>query len=215
MDWQELNNKIYELQKVHGHPLLDPIISGGCFDNPKICFVFMNPTSRNVASSKEWTSLKAPWIGTKNIWKMFHQLGYLDDDIYEQIQKLMPYEWDYDFAEKVYDNIKRHGLYITNLAKCTQIDAQPLFNEVFKSYLDIFLEELNLINPGIVITFGNQVSSIILKRNIFVSKQRGENFNLEHKGRIYKVFPTYYPVGQGQRNLHLVIEDIQKIKDTI
>ncbi|HVX93076.1 MAG TPA: uracil-DNA glycosylase family protein [Candidatus Dojkabacteria bacterium] len=215
MNWQELNDKIYEMQRIHGHPLLDPIISGGCFENPKIAFVFMNPTARNVASSREWASLKAPWIGTKNIWKLFHKLGYLDSDINDQIQKLKPYEWDYDFAQKVYDNIKRERLYFTNLAKCTQLDAKHLSDDVFRSYLNIFLAELELINPEIIVTFGNQVSSIILDQEVYVSKQRGQSFELKHKDRVYKIFPTFYPVGQGQRNLPFVIEDIQKIKDKI
>jgi uracil-DNA glycosylase len=215
MNWDELNSKIHELHRIHGHPHLDPIISGGCLVNPKIAFVFMNPTARNVAASKEWASIKAPWLGTKDIWQIFHKLGYLDNDIYEQIQKLEPFEWDYDFAQKVYDNIAREKLYITNLAKCTQINAEGLSNDVFKAYLDIFLEELNLVQPDMIITFGNQVSSIVLNQKVSVSKQRGQTFDLEHNEKKYKVLPTFYPVGQGQRNLHLVIEDIQKLKDSI
>ena len=38
----------------------------------------MNPTGRNIASSKNWKGLKSPWIGTKNIWDLFVELDLLD-----------------------------------------------------------------------------------------------------------------------------------------
>lgn len=54
---------------------------GGCSENPDICFVFMNPTGKNIASSKDWKGLKSPWIGTKNIWDLFYELDLLDKNI--------------------------------------------------------------------------------------------------------------------------------------
>ncbi len=51
-----------ELQKVYGDSNLDAIYGCGEIHNPDICFVFMNPTSRNVATNKDWKGLKAPWI---------------------------------------------------------------------------------------------------------------------------------------------------------
>lgn len=42
----------------------------------------MNPTGKNIASSKSWKGLKSLWIGTKNIWDLFYKLKILDKDIY-------------------------------------------------------------------------------------------------------------------------------------
>lgn len=53
------------------------IYNGGCTKNPNICFVFMNPTGRNIASCPEWKGRRSPWIGTKNIWKLFYKIGLL------------------------------------------------------------------------------------------------------------------------------------------
>ena len=42
----------------------------------------MNPTGKNIASSKSWKGLKSLLIGTKNIWDLFYKLKILDKDIY-------------------------------------------------------------------------------------------------------------------------------------
>lgn len=51
--------------------------NGGCTENPNICFVFMNPTGRNIASYPQWKGRRSPWIGKKNIWKLFYKIGLL------------------------------------------------------------------------------------------------------------------------------------------
>ena len=53
----------------------------------------MNPTGRNIASSKTWTV---------------------------------------DFSKKVYENVTKHKYFITNLGKCTQVDARVIPNSVYK-----------------------------------------------------------------------------------
>ncbi len=40
-------------------------------------------------------------------------------------------EWTYDFATEVYENVKKHKYFITNLGKCTQVDARVLPDKVF------------------------------------------------------------------------------------
>ena len=49
---EELNIEYNKLQKKYGAKELDSIYNGGCSKNPDICFVFMNPTRKNIASSK-------------------------------------------------------------------------------------------------------------------------------------------------------------------
>ena len=71
MNLSDLNAEYDRLQQEYGAKALKSIYNGGCTKNPDICFVFMNPTGRNIASLKSWKGIKAPWIGTKNIWKLF------------------------------------------------------------------------------------------------------------------------------------------------
>lgn len=211
MQIKGLLKRFDELQLLHGDENLDAIYGAGQIYNPRLCLVFMNPTSRNVASNKKWNGLKAPWIGTKNVWKMFFQLGFLEEAFFNEINEKSPNDWDYEFADKVYTKISDNSLYITNLSKATQVDARPLKNEIFREYLDLFREEINNINPRIIITFGNQVSSILLNKNIKVSDYRKKHEKIKVNGNTFRIFPVYYPVGQGVRNIKKAKEDIEWI----
>ncbi len=211
MNLEELKPQYDKLQNKYGAKELDSIYFGGKCDNPDICFVFMNPTGRNIASSKEWKGLKSPWIGTKNIWNLFDKLELIDKEIYNKIHEIKGKEWTPEFANEVYDNVKKHNYYITNLGKCTQIDARPLPDEVYKKYLKLFKKEIEIVNPKVIILFGNQVSSIVLDRKISVSECRKQPFTLKLNDKGYKCYAVYYPIGNGIFNIDKSIEDIKWI----
>ncbi len=210
---KDLIKEYDKLQNKYGAQELDSIYNGGCEENPDICFVFMNPTGRNIAASKEWKGLKSPWIGTKNIWDLFVELNLLDENIYQKIKTMKASEWTEEFAQEVYDDVKRHRYFITNLGKCTQIDARPLPDSVYKEYLHLLYNEINIIKPKIIILFGNQVSSIVLGEKISVSQVRKKCFEKEINGQKYKFYSVYYPIGNGRFNIDKSIEDIKWIID--
>lgn len=211
MNIKELNCEYDKLQLKYGAKELNSIYNGGCDNEPNILFIFMNPTGRNVAALNEWKGRRSPWIGTKNIWKLFYKLQLLDSDIFEEIQRFKPSDWDEHFADIVYENVNKHKYFITNLGKCTQVDARHLPDNVYKEYLNLLYKEIEIIKPKIIISFGNQVSSIFLNENINVSKCRKQ----AHKKMVadieYDVYPTYYPIGNGMRNIEKAIEDLNGI----
>ena len=211
MNFDDLKKEYDKLQQKYGAKELDSIYNGGCTKNPPICFVFMNPTAKNIASNKSWKGIKAPWLGTKNIWKLFYKINLLQEELYNEIQQKKPKDWNYDFCSNVYKELEQRQLFITNLGKCTQVDARPLPDEVLKKYLKFFLKEIELINPKIIITFGNQVSSIILNKKISVSTTRKQFHELKINEKKYKVYPVFYPVGNGIFNIDKAIEDIRWI----
>lgn len=211
MNLKDLNKEYDKLQKKYGAKELDSIYNGGCDTNPDICFVFMNPTGRSIASSKNWQGLKSPWIGTKNIWDLFIELDLLDKEIYSNIKSIKGSEWTEEFADKVYESVKKHKYFITNLGKCTQIDARELPDSVYKKYLHLLKQEFNIINPKVIILFGNQVSSIVLDEKISVSQVRKNCFVKDINGIKYKFYSVYYPVGNGRFNINKAIEDIKWI----
>ena len=213
MNIQSLTKEYDKLQKKYGAKELDSIYNGGCEDHPDICFVFMNPTGRNIASSKTWKGLKAPWLGTKNIWDLFINLDLLDKDIYNKIKSLKGSEWTIEFAREVYEDVTRHKYFITNLGKCTQVDVRELPDSVYKEYLHLLNKEFIIINPKVIILFGNQVSSIVLNQKISVSQVRKKCFLKEINGKEYKFYSVYYPVGNGRFNIDKSIEDIKWIID--
>ena len=215
MNLDSLKIEYDKLQKKYGAIELDSIYSGGCDKNPDICFVFMNPTKRNIASSKTWKGLKSPWIGTKNIWDLFYQLKLLDENVYKKIRKIKGKEWTEKFANEVYEEVKKHKYFITNLGKCTQLDARPLPDSVYKEYLHLLEKEIEIINPKVIILFGNQVSSIVLNEKISVSQCRKKQFLKTINGKQYKCYAVFYPVGNGRFNIDKSIEDILYIKQSL
>ena len=52
----------------------------------------------------------------KNIWTLFYNVGLLDDDVYEKIRSIKGKEWTIDFANKVYENVKKAKKCIYNLS---------------------------------------------------------------------------------------------------
>ena len=211
MSLDDLKKEYDKLQLKYGAKELDSIYNGGCDNNPDICFVFMNPTGKNIASSKSWKGLKSPWIGTKNIWDLFYALKLLDKEIYDKIKSIKGTDWTEEFATKVYDNVKEHKYFITNLGKCTQIDARQLPDSVYKEYLHLLEKEIEIIKPKVIILFGNQVSSIVLNEKISVSQCRKQKFIKEINNKKYDCYSVYYPVGNGRFNIDKAIEDINYI----
>lgn len=208
MNIKDLNKEYDKLQKEYGAKELNSIYNGGCEDNPDVLFIFMNPTGRNVASLKEWKGIRSPWIGTKNIWKLFYKINLLDKDIFDETQKRKANEWNEEFASEVYDNVKKHKYFITNLGKCTQIDARYLPDSVYKEYLELLYKEVEILKPKIIVSFGNQVSSIFLGETINVSKCRKTGYKKKIGNDIYDVYPVFYPIGNGMMNVDKAIEDL-------
>lgn len=135
----------------------------------------MKPTSKNIVFEPSWNGIRSPWIGTKNIWDLFVATNLFDVDIYNEIKSKKANEWDKEFAEKIYDEMKRNKMFITNLGKCTQIDARPIQNSVYEKYLNLLEKEIEIVNPKVIILFGNQVSIVFLKEKTSVSLCRKKN----------------------------------------
>lgn len=214
MQIEELKDEYDKLQIKYGAKELTSIYNGGCTNHPDICFVFMNPTGKNIASDPKWKGRRSPWIGTKNIWKLFYKIELLNEKIYNDIMAKKPQEWSEKFADIVYDDVDKHRYFITNLGKCTQLDARVLPDAVYSQYLDLLYKEIEIINPKIIITFGNQVSSIVLNKKISVSQCRKQNFTKKIAGKSYKIYPVYYPIGNGMMNIDKAIEDLKYIIKT-
>lgn len=217
MDLQlsQLFPAIDKIQKKHGDANYTALYGAGCIKNPKVMFLFMNPTAKNLTTSKSWTGMRAPWIGLKNTWRFMWKLGFIDQAMLNKVEDLTEADWTPEFTHDLYSHIAMNKAYLTNLARCTQADARHVSDRVFKESRNITLEEITLINPEVIIAFGNQVSSNLLQIPIKVSATRKKKFKLQIKNIAYPVFPTYYPVGMGQRNMPKAVSDIKAILNTI
>ena len=214
MQLNELFPKFDKLHSIYGSKVLTSIYGAGKIKKPNICLIFMNPTVKNVSAVYSWKGIRAPWIGTKNIWKLLNTLGLFNNTLLlNKIQSMRPEEWTWEFAENLYKDVVKESLYITNIAKCTQDDARHLPDSVYKEYLPLMIEELEYIKPKIVFALGNQVNSILLQRPISVSKYTTDEYEIltTPHGLDLRIYPSYYPIGQGSRNMSKAIKRITKV----
>lgn len=74
--------------------------------------------------------------------------------------------------------------------------------------------KIEIINPKVIILFGNQVSSIGLNEKISVSQCRKKEFQKDINEKKYNFYSVFYPVGN-RFNIDKSIEDILYIKENI
>lgn len=208
--FEKLNNRYDELQLLYGAKGCNAIFGYGC-KKPEVVLVFMNPTRKNVASAPDWRGLRAQWLGTKQIWDFLYRCNMFDVNLNEQIKQMKPSDWTPEFCSRVYEDVIKRKIWMTNMAKCTQDDARPLPDKVFIDYKNLLLDEMKLLNPKKIIFFGNQVSSIMLDKKIKVSECRRQKFNLKIGNKNYDCYAVFYPVGNGRFNQSKAVEDIKAI----
>lgn len=208
---EKINKQYDKLQDKYGSKQLNSVYGAGCRQNAKVALVFMNPTKRNIATDKNWNGLKAQWLGTKQIWDFLTKCDLFDENLNKQIKSKRPTDWTEEFCEKVYAEVASKGVWITNLAKCSQDDARPLPDEIFLQYRDLLKRELALVSPQKVLLFGNQVASIVLEEKVSVSLARCKKFDLDLNGNVVEGYAVFYPVGNGRFNQDKAICDIKTI----
>ena len=132
-----------------------------------------------------FSEVLARYVGRENdiSQEITPMVSLLDKDIYNKIKTIKGTDWTKEFAEEVYNDVTRHKYFITNLAKCTQVDARPLPDSVYKEYLELFKQEIGIVKPKNIVLFGNQVSSIVLDEKIAVSQVRKKCFTQKVNGK--------------------------------
>ena len=209
---KNLHPRFNTLHRRFGSKSLRPVYGAGLIKKPRVMFVFINPTGKNISANQLWQGLRAPWLGTKQVWKLFYGVGLLSTKSFRATQTLEPNEWTLDFCRALYAGIAKHNAYITNCAKCTQNTAKPISTKALRAYLPLLFKEISIVQPQNIIVFGNQISSLISGFPVSVKDYLGaKHEKLSISGKPYKVFPVYYPVGQGLRNLPKAVKRIKRI----
>jgi DNA polymerase len=111
----------------------------------------------------------------------------------------------------------REDAYIANVVKCRppgNRDPQPDEIEACSSWLD---EQVELIDPRIVVTLGNFATRLILDTHSSISRLRGQRFRWRDRA----VIPTFHPAavlhggGENSRQMQALREDFAGIKDAL
>ncbi len=198
--WQytlELNNRHFSDNK------LMPILGNGKSYKPKVMFVFINPTARNISSDKNWQGPRFPFIGTKHIWRIFNKAGLLDNRLINEINA--DSNWSIEFTNKVLQYLNDRKFYLTNIVKWTGHDATLPDSEKIRLFLPILEREIEIVRPEYIVTFGLIPFRNLIKQSIKLSDYyydaikngKLKTYDLLVNTTKTKVIPCYFPVGRG------------------
>lgn len=188
-------------QKNYPNHELAPILGNGKTKKPKIMFVFINPTKRNISSDKSWKGPRYPFIGTKQIWRIFNRAEIFDNNLMSEIEKNK--EWSLELTNKVLEYFNEKQYYITNIVKWTGHDATLPNKEKIKLFLPLLKKEIEIVQPKYIITFGlipfEALTNQKIKLEDYYKRSIKENklnsFDLENSNS--KIIPCYFPIGRG------------------
>jgi len=118
-----------------------------------------------------------------------------------------------ELLTKMIENVlglTRQEVYITNVLKCRALDTQspsPSFAHTCHPYL---LKQIELIQPKIIIAFGELAYQYLTGDDSIMSEVRGSVYEKEG----YKVIPTYHPnyLLRNPSAKKEVFEDLKKVK---
>jgi len=191
-----------------------PIMGNGRVKKPKYMFVFINPTKRNISSLSTWQGPRFPFIGTKQVWKVFHKAGLFDDKLMYRIKHGT--NWSLQFTRQVKQFLEKKSFYFTNIVKWTGDDATLPERKKIELYLPILEREIELIRPKMIIAFGLLPFEHLTKKKIKLDDYytqtmidgKLKTFDCQISATGTKVRPCYFPVGRGNPSR---AEDILKL----
>jgi uracil-DNA glycosylase len=112
---------------------------------------------------------------------------------------------------------RREDVYIANVVKCRPPgNRDPLPDEI-EACSPWLAEQVQLIDPHIVVTLGNFATRYVLERPTSISRVRGQRFNW--RGRT--VIPTFHPAavlhggGEASSQMQALRADFQTIKEAL
>lgn len=200
----DLWTQVHEINKKHfPENNLASILGNGKTSNPKFMFVFINPTRANISSRKDWKGPRFPFIGTKQVWRIFHRAGMFDDELMNEIEQSK--NWSIDFTNKVLEFLKNRSFYITNIVKWTGEDATLPNSEKIKLFLPILEKEIEIIKPEYIVTFGLIPFENLTGQKIILGKYYNEvmktksvkYYERQFGSTTTRIIPCYFPVGRG------------------
>lgn len=204
MSLQNVWDEVHEVMDKHfPKNNLMPILGGGQTNKPKFMFCFINPTIRNISSHKEWQGPRFPFIGTKQVWRIFHRAGIFDDQLMDIINNSKT--WSLEFTDKVQNFLKNNSYYFTNIVKWTGHDATLPNTEKIKLFKPLLEKEIEIVQPEYIIAFGLIPFQHLTGEKIKLSdyydqtmdSQEPKSYPIQCGSFTAKVIPCYFPVGRG------------------
>lgn len=196
----------------------NPIMGNGKCFRPKFMLVFINPTKANISSHQGWPTFRAPFIGTKPVWRVLHKAGLLNKQLLSMIN--VSSAWSPRFAGIVYQCIAGKGLYLTNIVKWTGDNADLPKADKIKAFLPLLKKEIEIVNPKYIVTMGlipfEHLTGHKIKLNEYYKEimktKKLKTYDLKIDSKTYQVIPCYFPVGRGEPKK--AVEILKLLKNT-
>jgi hypothetical protein len=110
--------------------------------------------------------------------------------------------WTEEDAYHLYAGVAGSGLYVTNLVKACGVASELPSLSFARAYLDLLEEELDIVDPALVVPMGSLVTSLLLNRAFRLSvidEHLARDGRPMVAGRLSNalVVPSYFPIGRG------------------
>ena len=140
--------------------------------------------------------------------------GLLPQNVLEVTEKKV---WTAKDIQFVLQSLKQNDLYLTNIVKCTGSNADLPSVSKIRSQSHLFLEELEIVQPKLIIAFGLLPFKALTRQNIKLKyffelfKKSKLSFSTQPLNeKSFPVIPCYFPVGRG--NPKQAVEILQLIQ---
>lgn len=179
------------------------ILGGGQTRRPKFLFLFINPTHHNISSHPDYAGkYRFPFLGVRYFYKVMAEAGFADPQV---VSDIYARGWRTADERALHASWRGHGVYITNLVKCTQPHPDNPSREVVAEDLPLLFREIELVRPEYIVTFGALPTKSLTGQDVRLSDyltqaRRGDYIPLKSVtigNRIYPVLPCFFPVGRG------------------
>lgn len=113
--------------------------------------------------------------------------------------------------------LAREDVYIANVIKCRPPGNRDPLPEEIEACTPWLEEQLELIDPRVIVTLGNFATRFVLDRPVSISRVRGQRF--EWRGRT--VVPTFHPAavlhggGDNSRQMEGLRSDLATLKEIL
>lgn len=203
-----------------GHNLR-PVPGGGQARRPAQMFVFINPTVRNASTAPDWPHARYPFVGTRHLWRVLYRAGWLPPELMAQVEDTKV--WDGALTRRMHDWLSGQSLYMTNLVKRAGHDAALPNAELVRLFLPYLLEEIRLVQPLRIVTFGLMPFTALSDAKIRLGDMHKAAMMtgqlVDHAPRASldlpnntRITPLHFPIGRG--NPQLAIDLLRLLKQT-
>jgi len=186
---------------------LQHVYGGGATRNPKYCFVLINPTHLNISTHPEYRGPRFPFIGVRQFWRILHRAGLLSGEVLRLIEDK---QWKKLTTQALLSELRRRGIYVTNLVKCAQPHPDLPANQVIQEDFPLLTKEISLINPELIVAFGQLPFKVLTGETVKLyeyydalcaGSELKVSWFVTPEGKRFRVVPTFFPTGRGNPRL--------------